>query len=350
MRLAIFSDSHFHNWATFSTIDGNGINSRLAQTAQRVRDILTYAEENCDAVVFAGDLFHVKKIDAETIDVAVRAFQGFDIPIVGVAGNHDMANVEQHIYSARALSKHIEWLDRHNGFEVTISGVRFYGIPYMTDREQLYKQIAEANKPDVLILHCGFAGCRLGADYIADLDNFVDPTRLAGMAGLIVAGHFHSPQVMSIVGAPVAGAEPSQFLISEGGTILIPGAPEQHNIGDAGDERGFMTADLTAGLAQFHPLDSPKFMDLKGDFDAAKIAGSYAVYRGPEDKSVELKLAEVSKSYIYVPQKVAIVKQVRDELISESNTPVSVLSRYVETAETPLDKKRLLELGKAMLT
>lgn len=69
MRICIISDTHLHNWTQFSTIDKNGVNSRLKIILKEMYSVAEKAKEaGCEALVHCGDLFHVKgKVDTSVL-------------------------------------------------------------------------------------------------------------------------------------------------------------------------------------------------------------------------------------------------------------------------------------------
>lgn len=333
MKLAAFSDIHFHPWPAFSTIAEDGLNSRLHHTIDRAREICGMAaEENCTAILFGGDLFHTKKIDAETIDATVRTFAGHKLPIIGVPGNHDMSSWVGHKHSARALSDNFHWLDDWGGRLYKLGGTRIYGIPYHPDPKMIEKEVdaIRHERINILLMHCGFAGSVMGSDYIADIGDCMDPTFLDGVADLVVSGHFHQPQVIQTNSAnsyrPSASTPVKGFPYDRGHTILIPGAPEQHNCGDMGSARGFWIIDTTANLLRFIKLESPEFVwDVTPEKEQA---GNYIV--ASQEKHVEQKPMRIDAT--------------------PASSPEDVIQKYVDKAETQLDRQRLVVEGRRFLS
>ena len=273
MRILATSDIHFHPFPAFTTPGDDGVNSRLRHTYNRVQDMFNAATENkCDAILFAGDLFHTKKIDAETIDLAVKAFAKSPVPIYGVPGNHDMATFGGDArHSARAVSS-IRWLDNENGRTEEINGATVYGIPYVRTKEELKVEIDKAPKCDFLLMHAGFAGAKMGSDYIADLGDCADYAwAFQKRFGLVISGHFHQPQVIEKgEGDDYKAAYPSLYgptgqkvNYHAGETILVPGSPEQHNWGDVDSAHGYWVVDTDERMLYFHHLHSPLFIEVK---------------------------------------------------------------------------------------
>jgi len=92
----ILSDLHLHDWSTFSTINENGVNSRLQiiiDEVTRAKD--TLLENGGDTMILAGDIFHTRgKLSPEVINPVVSLFTNLckEISVYGIPGNHDLAS------------------------------------------------------------------------------------------------------------------------------------------------------------------------------------------------------------------------------------------------------------------
>lgn len=319
----------------------------------------------CEAIIFAGDLFHTKKIDAETIDLAVKAFKASPVPIYGVPGNHDMATFGGDArHSARAVNS-IIWLDNFEQREAFLpGGGKVYGIPYVRTKEELKEEIQKAPKCDVLLMHAGFAGGKMGSDYIADLGDCADPDWVFQKKfGLVVSGHFHQPQVIESVGdgdgcgyydtayPSLYGPTGQKVNFHRGQTILVPGSPEQHNWGDVGSAHGYWIIDGDEGMLYFHHLKSPNFIEVKTKKDFERAKGNYV--RIVQDADVPLKvLDELRKESagltVEFSHEVA-AKPNRGYEVSSSDRPEEVLKKYVEANDSKLDKAKLMEMGRRFI-
>jgi DNA repair exonuclease SbcCD nuclease subunit len=93
---ALLSDNHFHNWNSFSTINEEGINSRLQiiiDEVCRAKDELILA--GGDEMFLAGDIFHTRgSVSPEVINPVVRLFENItkDIKVYAIPGNHDLSS------------------------------------------------------------------------------------------------------------------------------------------------------------------------------------------------------------------------------------------------------------------
>lgn len=372
MKIAVFSDIHFHPFPTFAKVGADGLNSRLQHTFDRARDIVRIArEQECDAILFGGDLFHTKKIDAETIDIAERAFADCRIPIIGVPGNHDMATFGPGArHSARALSKHIRWLDGTDQYgrsaDITIYAsqsnqqtVKVWGIPYVHDKNLLLQELDKVPKgTDILLMHCGFAGGFMGSDYIADLGDCIDYFSCNGKADLVVSGHFHQPQLITWnEKGDVKNDRPSangpQFGRWEKGRgILVPGSPEQHTWGDKGSARGFWIVDVTERKAHFQHLMSPEFVEIDKDWMSTGASMKHNQYvrviGTPSDADLtELKMC--TPHLVIEAAPTSITRPQRSFEVAVGDAPGALVQKYVAASGTPLDQERLIKEGKRLL-
>lgn len=341
MKLAICSDIHFHNWTQFARIGTDGLNSRLKLTYDRVVDILKgAAEEKCAAILFAGDLFHSKKIDAEVLDIAARAFAVNDIPIIGIAGNHDTAVIgEDPRHSSRAISR-ITWIAgtmRSQSVGDRGESVSVLGMPYNPSGDSLLSELknifGNINGPkgyNILLLHVGIVGSMAGDGYIPVSGDAVAADSLAAYADLVVCGHYHTSQVI------MDGTRPK---------ILIPGAPEQHNFGDSSEDRGYWIYN-TNGTTKFCPLGSPKFMVVKSeDVNKGLLVGNYYKVQGELREMDKEMIKSFSAGTIIegrLPEAVTVARPFHAKM---SDKPEDILAKYVETSATKLDKKALLGIG-----
>lgn len=353
MRYFLFSDIHFHNWPAHAKVLGNGLNSRLVHTGQRLQDIIRLAIDNkADGLIFCGDWFHVKKVDSDVIDVAVNAVAHCPLPIWGIPGNHDMASFVQQTHSARAVSGKVRFLDNLNGRSVQLGdGSTLYGIPFTARQADIKSELAKVPKnTKILIMHQGVFGAVMGDGYIGDTEDSINPQELYGKAELTVCGHFHTAQYIKIKeGETYKATGATRFQYTPGNSILIPGAVEQHNWGDKGQERGCWMVDTDTKTLQFFPLSSPKFVEVTEETGQVDCRGNYVRYLGKDNKRREA-LASVSESFIEDVLPEAPCCNERGYSLSTADPMEKVLQTYItNTNSQNLDTARLLAEGKRLL-
>lgn len=357
MKIIAVSDIHFYPFPAFATLTDQGINSRIQHTQNRLKEIFEVADKLDAPILFGGDLFHVKKLEAETIDLAVKTFNLCKQPIIGVPGNHDMGTFgPDGRHSARAISK-IEWLDNYGSRMSTIvkqgERVDVYGIPYVRTKEELKKELEKVpKKVDVLLMHCGFAGTEMGSDYIADLGDCADPEWVFGKAKLVVTGHFHIAQVIAKdeqaetykTQKPTQHGQYTKYKDYE--TILVPGSPEPHNWGDINSVRGFWIIDTNEKTLTFQKLNSPQFVEVSTQEDLAKAEGNYVRV---VSKDIPLKMLQELKDKtagmtVEMEHELA-AKPNRGYEVAASDRPEEIVKKYVDAHETTLDKEVLKKMG-----
>lgn len=91
----LYSDVHFHDWSAFSSVDEDGVNSRLrVQIAELQRAYDTLKEAGGDTAYCAGDLFHVRGKLKPSVVNPVRNFyrrqHEAGICTAILSGNHDL--------------------------------------------------------------------------------------------------------------------------------------------------------------------------------------------------------------------------------------------------------------------
>jgi len=263
MRLVIFSDLHVHAWAAYSQLDSDGVNTRLKDTLkvlEIVRD--TARDEYADAVIFAGDLFHVQKIDAEVLALTGKALEGFGelaCPVLAIEGNHDQASRVRELTSTSALRipKNWKWL---RASSVTIKGYTIWGAPFG------HEELPDVDA-DVAVMHRGIHGATISDYFQSPFEHDLNPEDASKYASrLVIAGHYHRPQKID---SPTP--------------ILVPGSPLQHTWGDMGEDRGIWVIDITDDYdkydhgikTEFRPLSFPKFVRVTRKEDLDQVAGNF---------------------------------------------------------------------------
>lgn len=295
-KFKLFSDIHIHPWTAFAKLTKKGVNTRLVEIIEEVARIIAAAhEENCDAILCSGDLFHVPKVDAVTMDLTATLLRQSRIPIVMIPGNHDEASKMAQFHTLRSLHGNgkIIVLDDREGSTTRISGTKIRGIPYTTSRKALLESLDSCRDADIVLCHTGFAGATAGFDYIADQKNFVQAHKLGledSNIKLLVAGHFHQPQLMRPKDRYKSKRVEKDYEDErvKQGTILIPGAPVQHNFGDCGSLRGSWTFSTSNMSLRFLPGTCPKFVKVRfvpeeRDSFARKIRANYVSCKVTEE-------------------------------------------------------------------
>ena len=257
MRLVVLSDTHCHAWAAFSSLTESGINARLQDTLQVFDHVRRLAIEfRADAIVFAGDLFHVQKIDAEVLALTSNALEALGtvgVPILAIEGNHDQAARVRQLTSTSALRVPANWKWLRDEV-VNVKGTLIWGASFG------HKGLPPT-PVDIAIMHRGILGAEVSDYFISPFEDDLDPDKAKDYARrLVICGHYHKPQL--IEGTP---------------TLLVPGAPLQHTWSDAGQDRGIWTVEITASTVNptFVPLPFPKFIRVSEPKDISQVPGNF---------------------------------------------------------------------------
>lgn len=266
-KLAIFSDLHLDPWTSFANIDERGLNTRLVQVAETLDFILKEAErEKCDAVLFCGDFFHRKSVAIETLHIAAEYLAKTSVPLVMIPGNHDEADKYANFHATKTLKGRAIILDNDNT-SINLAGYSIVGIPYLgsVDLVTRIKERLGNTKPDILMLHAPIEDALMGSDFITHEGTGVDEAKLFNMAKLTLVGHYHQPQYfgeLDIYGGwevHIPAQDGDVYKVSTP-TVLIPGAPLQHNIGDRDTSRGFWLYDGKS--LTFRDSKAPRFVNV----------------------------------------------------------------------------------------
>lgn len=305
-RALFAADVHVGNTLPFARrVNAAGFaacSDRLLDTLDVLDQMAAYADANgIGDLWFIGDLLDKRLLDGATLKYAMEkilsiADRGMRIRLI--PGNHEAQDAAASMYTLRVFEgvrPEIEVWDAESSAE--LGGVWFRGVPYKPDevaRETVSRvRDSQNGAPTVLLLHQSLVGGKVGT--------WVNPhglndTDLAGFLA-VLAGHFHTPQAISI--APLR---------------MYLGAPVQHNFGDAGEERGFWDMTFTtAGVErtmvrtaspEFHKWDyklmktftepPPEFK--RGDYITMVIKGTPAELKSYTSE-VERTLKAVKETF-----------------------------------------------------
>lgn len=231
MRFLVFSDVHLNLWKLGDP------SVRLANQVSFLRQVKGYAYiNNISTCLFAGDLFHTHgNLRTEVLVAAHKVLQEFKdlgIEIVGISGNHDLADKTGRVTPLGMLP--ITLLDRDRPVYSWGDCGLFYGITYTEDKEDLQRQLDQVPSDSVLLLHQGVSGVEINSKGFT-LNEALTPDMLCSKIKIAFSGHYHTHK-----------------RITE--NLVIPGALCQHNFADAGDPRGYLdvTVDKEVSITRIH--------------------------------------------------------------------------------------------------
>lgn len=280
----VMADVHCHNWTAFSSITGDGLNSRLCETLQAIRKACRalYDRAGPNATMYvAGDMFHVRGSVAPSVFNPVRALLEEMVAQYGMhfeimSGNHDME-----FRSASKLGDAVQALampgvNVTSELRETRDGVLM--LPWIESPEDLLaalKDAANIHKPEyrrqmTLMLHAPID------DVIPGLPSHgVTPTLLQSLGfGRVLSGHYHHHKHL-------------------GGNVYSVGALTHQTWNDPGTTAGFCIVSPDPSVpVEHHEAGAPKFIDLDPNLPVAvvqqQVAGNYVRVRGlfPNEASV----------------------------------------------------------------
>ncbi len=264
-RFVVLSDLHAHQHAAFAKGDG-AKNTRLQYSLRILRESLQYAREQVIPWVFAGDLVHTAGYTLNVVLAELTAVLADfpDVVKLAVWGNHDVRGIGgkvtlgETVFATLKRIPNLVMLDAdaedpgpHTAYT---NGLTFSGAGYQP-RPELLKL---APVSDVGVYHQTIQGSKTPQGVA--LTEGVPIEQLLQRHRVVIIGHVHHWQYIHPRGLKEKLA-------------LIPGSPEHHNFGDAGDRgwwvitvppKGEPTADLQlGGSPEFRTVETPR--DVKSD-------------------------------------------------------------------------------------
>jgi hypothetical protein len=336
----LLSDSHFHNWSAFSSLDENGVNSRLQFIVEEFWNCARALSERGGKTIYhGGDLFHVRGSIAPSVmnvltDAVTDIYKELGVSFVFMPGNHDMEfNDTQKIgYSMGSLGK-IEGVEVIDGIE-HFHDDNVIMIPWrdsiddlLVDVDRVIKIIRDEDQRLIhdLIIHAPLNGVISGIP-----DNGLDAVDVAkwGFRRVFV-GHYHRH---------------AEF---EGGKVISIGATTHQTFSDIGTQAGFMIIGKD-GDQGFFESKAPKFMDYDLAWGAAeselKCKGNYVRIRLGECTEAEIREIRDGVTNMGALGVVVQATPCRDIVQRESSaiesgqTLIQSVASYVE-ADTKIDNK-----------
>ena len=325
MKILAMADIHAHNYQNHAVIDENGMNSRLSTIINAMDEALDVAfEERCEAILIAGDIFHVRGSIKPAVYNAVFKQIGnmaAHIPVYLISGNHDMEARSGH--SALEPFGAIDGCTLLDNVYVFVGDdkapIKIAGIPYYKDIDEFKKQLDRYKDADIIMMHQGIDDFRPTAS-IPETTITVSYLRSITDA-IIVSGHYHK--------------------VMKAQNVLSPGSIIQHHFGDEGDDKGCWVIDTDTKDMKFFNLTYPEFVtvdkserdnDYSGHIVRVRITDNDNIeeIKNRIGDCIELQI-EVVKSYQSVHEKTVTIGE-----------PYDMLSEYIDCVEMYKPKKAML--------
>lgn len=258
-KFIVLSDIHLNLWAYGDAED------RLDDQIDAIDHTLQRAvEENVDAVLWTGDIFHTQgQVHTEVLRRlygVLRTYQDElrDITIF-LPGNHDMVyrnNSQAHALDFLSAFGHLPYLGGGTWGAFYLKNMPpIWAFPYTDVEEDLRRWLAlfTNRDGDLLLMHQGVRGVEFQSKGFV-LDEGLAADMIPPSVFHAFVGHCHSMRRVS-------------------SNMTVPGALQQHNFGDAGDPRGYLIAEYSdSGLTfQQVKVGSTVFVDVPYDQDLTKL-------------------------------------------------------------------------------
>jgi len=194
IKIAAFIDPHYMRGTPRSRKD----NYKMAILNKLVEIIEIGEEEKVDAFISSGDLFHKKGKFVEFSEVIdlMSIFLSTDIPIYGIAGNHDLIGhniktLNDNGIGVLIASKIINLLDKKpfhikkENEEIYITG-KSYSEDYDTNKKSYNSEISEKSALIVHVVH----GMLVENSFFGKYST-IDEISKSTNADIIICGHYH---------------------------------------------------------------------------------------------------------------------------------------------------------------
>ena len=299
-KFIVFSDLHIHNYRNYD-VDG----SRLRNCLNVLKDIFEYADEHkISIILFCGDLYDSQKsLPIEVVNETVKTFdvlfkQFPKIDFIAISGNHDHSGKNTIKHKAHTSLEHLSNI--FNNFKLVDnssiyieSDYYFTGIPYYTHRQDFENSLNEITIHDD-------ANMYLMIHQTPEMANSLIPhecsTNDFKEFDFVFCGHIHKHQRLA-------------------DNFVVVGSPLHRDLGDEGQEKGFLVFDTEVNDYEFIPLNYPKFS------------------REPKDKDYAIPLLET--------------KEYSQQNFNLNNKPLELLREY--SSKINLDDETL-ELGEFLIS
>lgn len=339
MKLLLFSDLHCHNYPVGCTLP-NGRNSRLQDCLDILNDVSNRAAENqCNAIVFLGDLFHARDtIDNDVMYWTIEGMQELanEFPVCLLRGNHDCFDDAGIVDSLNGLRgrKNITVISDTYITGERPGGRELWFVPWMAKPKDTFKALDP--KPDtILFMHQSVSEGWVGDRHVhgsLDLDE-VGCDRFTR----VFAGDYHKPQEL------------------KDGRFIYLGSPLQLNFGEAGQEKRYIVYDTdTDEITQLETL-APKFyeydnpQELKDAVSREHYDYFKVHYKSSDAEQVKL-VEELSKRFTHIEFVLDPVEVLEDRCDPEvTSSDTKLMDEYVEQRADPAEHEQLIAGGLELL-
>lgn len=346
MKILFFSDLHAHNHEQFATTLPNGRNSRFQDILNVLEQIETICvEEHIDAVVFCGDVFHSRKnvdvgVYVETYDAFQRIRDAVDEMVV-LVGNHDQHTKVGDIHALIPFANFARIVDGWSTFELATANdiVTITASPFTADVATLREKIAAMEPCDIFCFHQGLSEAAVGAfDVYVKAEMSVRDLPLT-KARLCLGGHYHKHQWLSADGSACR--------------VGYVGSPLQLSFGERFESKVVLVVDTRDYSVTERPTSAPSFLECSAAEleEVCKKTGADPGYDFIRVRGTEQDCSRAKSAY---PRLLVEVEEPTTEVVTRIPEAAVyddglLIQSYVEQRAGPLDKDRLIKLGRELL-
>jgi exonuclease SbcD len=395
VRVMHFADTHF-GVELYGRLDPeSGLNTRLKDFKRSLLKAVDLAlDAQVDLAVFAGDAYKTRdprQTDQREFADCIRRLTDRGVPVVLLAGNHDMPSVRGRasaveIYRTLGVTRvHVVSRPEIITVQTDAGPVRVAAMPYLIKgisvarEEFLGKSLDETRRlleakyvdyldalaseaaeyrddvPTILVGHFWANGARLSAwqqSYFNVAEPQVPVSALTDPAFDYVAlGHIHKFQDLNRDGQP---------------HVVYCGSPDRIDFGEKDEQKGFVLVDLRKGGADytFVPVDEGRqLLDIVVDADCddptERIVAEVKrhplrhnivklTYKIGQARQALVREREVREALsaaflvVAVHRKVERDAAARSRLLTESKSPREALNLYIDTKDALKPHKETL--------
>lgn len=251
MRLLHLSDTHLGK-AAYHKVTPEGLNQREEDVLGAFTRVVDKALElRPDVVVHSGDLFDAVRPSNRTLAQGVAQLLRLaraGIPVVLIAGNHETPRLRE----TGSAFRFFEFFDGLTPVYkkpevVRVGDLAIHAVPQAANESEVRRWLEDAHplpeaRFNVLTAHVGVSGVKAFA--MGEFNEHVVPTSALDPAFDYVAlGHYHG-------------------MTQVAGNAWYAGSTERMSFGEAGQDKGFLLADLAGKQVAFHPIATRPMRDL----------------------------------------------------------------------------------------
>ena len=270
MKILHFADTHIDAAQAGRWDPETGLPVRTMDFLKSLDTIVdTAIAEKVDLVLFAGDAYKDRnptpRYQAEFASRILKLEEA-EIQTYLLVGNHDMgASTQAHaltefktfntqyVQVVDAISHVTEWVGKARFDIVCLPWVHKSQLVMGEVIQQLEELIAEMNPetPNIFLGHCSVAGAMFSSERLIMLgEDLMVPLKLLTESAFhyVALGHIHKHQTLNDNAMP---------------PVIYPGSIERVDWGEAGEEKGFVIADVEIGSThwEFHKLETRPMLD-----------------------------------------------------------------------------------------